>query len=111
MLYIDNDNTIHLTRGDTARISVPITNEQTGTDYELTDKDTLILTIKKRETDSTSLLQKIINGSSTFYIQPIDTKDLAFGKYVYDVQLTTEAGDVYTVIVPTTFEILKEVTW
>ena len=111
MLYIDKDNTIHLTRGDTARISVPITNEQTGAEYEMSKNDNLILTIKKRETDPNVIVQKNIVGSNTFHIQPVDTKEMAFGKYVYDVQLTTELGDVYTVIAPSTFEILKEVTW
>lgn len=111
MLYIDDDNTIHLTRGDTARIAVPITNEQTGTDYEMSEKDILTLTVKKRESDSNIIFQKINTGSHNFHIEPSDTKDVSFGKYVYDVQLTTESGDVYTVIVPSIFEILKEVTW
>lgn len=111
MLYVNDDNSIRLTRGDTARILVPITNDLTGTTYELTDSDKLTLTIKKKETDSQPLVQKVLTGSNSFHILPSDTKDLSFGKYVYDVELTTEAGDVYTVIEPTTFELLKEVTW
>ncbi len=111
MLYVNDDNSIRLTRGDTARILVPITNDLTGTTYELTDSDKLTLTIKKKETDSQPLVQKVLTGSNSFHILPSDTKNLSFGKYVYDVELTTEAGDVYTVIEPTTFELLKEVTW
>jgi hypothetical protein len=111
VLYVNDDNSIRLTRGDTARILVPITNDLTGTTYELTDSDKLTLTIKKKETDSQPLVQKVLTGSNSFHILPSDTKNLSFGKYVYDVELTTEAGDVYTVIEPTTFELLKEVTW
>lgn len=48
MLYVNDDNSIRLTRGDTARILVPITNDLTGTTYELTDSDKLTLTIKKK---------------------------------------------------------------
>lgn len=62
MLYVLDDGTIQLTRGNTARLSA-------------------------------------------------DTHALEFGKYVYDVQIITEASDVYTVIGPCTFEILKEVTY
>ena len=51
-----------------------------------------------------------MTGSNQFHIEPEDTKFLSFGKYLYDVELTTASGDVYTVIVPTTFEVLKEVT-
>lgn len=111
MLYVNDDNTIRLTRGDTARISVPITNDLTGSTYEMEDSDKLTLSIKKKETDAQPLVQKVLTGSNSFHILPSDTKDLQFGKYVYDVELTTEAGDVYTIIEPTTFEILKEVTW
>lgn len=111
MLYVNDNNSIRLTRGDTARILVPITNDLTGSTYELAEADKLVLTIKKKETDSQPLIQKVLTGSNSFHILPSDTKELSFGKYVYDVELTTEAGDVYTVIEPTTFELLKEVTW
>lgn len=110
MLYINSDGSIQLTRGDTARLSVAIENELTGGNYEVDTRDTMRLTIKRKVDDSTPLLQKVIAGSNQFYIEPADTSELDFGKYLYDVELTTAAGDVYTVIVPTTFEILKEVT-
>ena len=110
ILYIKNNN-IQLTRGDTARIQVPITNNATGEEYILSDLDKLTMTVKKNETDFKSLMQKTLTGTNSFYITPSDTRNLSFGKYVYDVQLTTESGDVYTVIEPSVFEILKEVTW
>lgn len=47
-----------------------------------------------------------VNSDGTIRLTRGDTA----GKYLYDVELTTASGDVYTVIVPTTFEVLKEVT-
>lgn len=111
MLYVHDDNSIQLTRGDTARILVPIVNDATNASYEMDDSDKLTLTIKKRPRDSECLLQKVITGSNHFHILPSDTSNLQFGKYYYDIELTTAVGDVYTVIEPATFELLKEVTW
>lgn len=110
MLYINKDGTIKLTRGDTARITVSIYNEYNQNDYELDPEDTLRLTIKKTVRDTTPTVQKTIVGSKQFHIVPEDTNNLSFGKYLYDVELTTSSGDVYTIIEPTTFELLKEVT-
>ncbi len=110
MLYVNTDGTIQLTRGDTARLIVAIKNDLDGSGYELNADDVLRLTIKKTVNDSTPAVQKTVVGSCKFHIEPEDTQELAFGKYLYDVELTTSGGDVYTVIVPTVFEILKEVT-
>lgn len=111
MLYVSSDSTIQLTRGDTARLSVSILNDLTNSEYIIGEKDTLRLTVKKSVNDVTPVFQKVVKGSNKFYIEPSDTKDISFGRYLYDVELTTASEDVYTVIVPTTFEILKEVTY
>ena len=68
MLYVNDDNSIRLTRGDTARILVPITNDLTGNAYELTEADKLVLTIKKKETDSQPLIQKVVLIVFIFYL-------------------------------------------
>ena len=112
MLHIDEtSNTIQLTRGDTARFSVPIDNETSGEEYVLSDDDRITFTVKKRVKDETPLFQKTVFGTTLFHVKPEDTQGLSFGKYVYDIQLTTSDGDVYTVIEPSTFEILSEVTY
>lgn len=111
MLYINKDGTIRLTRGDTARLTVTINNDFDGKPYEITETDVLKLTVKRSVRDTIPAFQKSVTGSNKFYIVPDDTKDLVFGKYIYDVELTTVGGDVYTVIEPTIFEILKEVTY
>lgn len=111
MLNITEDGVIQLTRGDTARLSVTITNDQANSEYEIADGDTLTLTVRKNPRDKTIVLQKSVVGSGNFYIAPEDTQEISFGKFSYDIQLTTAGGDVYTVITPNTFEILEEVTW
>lgn len=110
MLKIMKDGTIQLTRGDTARISVALTNEVDNKEYVMQKDDTLFLSIKKTINDEKALIQKMLTGENTFHIEPKDTSQLKFGQYKYDVQLTTADGDVFTVIAPTPFEIMAEVT-
>lgn len=111
MLYIGSDGSVRLTRGDTARISVTVTNEVTGEPYVISDTDTVTMTIKKNYKDTEHFVQKILHGSSMFKLEHSDTENLPFGKYIFDIQLETSDGDVYTVIEPTTFELTKEVTY
>ena len=109
MLYVEQNGTIRLTRGDTARLIVPIENEVTHQSYDMLSTDILKFTIKKTVKDYVPLVQKVVTGSNVFHILPADTHKLDFGKYVYDVELTT-GTDVYTVIEPSCFEVMKEVT-
>ena len=109
MLYID-DKTIKLTRGDTARLTVPIINLANNGEYTMESGDILYFTVKKTAKDSGFLFQKSVTGSNSIHIRPEDTADLSFGKYKYDVQLTTATGDVYTVIEPSAFEVMEEIT-
>lgn len=110
MLKVFDDNSVELTRGDTARLKVTVTNDNDGEEYTVQSGDTLTLSIKKKTKDSEALVAKTIKGSSIFHIEPKDTSGLPFGSYVYDVELTTAEGDVYTVITPSNFKITEEVT-
>lgn len=47
MLYVLEDGTIRLTRGDTARLSVNIVNDADGSTYEVRPNDVLIMSLKK----------------------------------------------------------------
>jgi hypothetical protein len=107
MLYVEG-NTIRMTRGDTAYLSVPLVGATEP--YEMRSTDTLTFSVKRRLKDEAYILQKVITGTNTFHIEPSDTAGFSFGAYTYDVQLNTADGDVYTVIPPSTFELLTEVT-
>lgn len=108
MLYIDG-NIIRLTRGDTAYLTVPIVTES-GEEYVMQSGDILSFSVKKNESMDEYLFQKVVTGSNAIHIEPNDTTNIPFGKYRYDVQLNLASGDVFTVIEPNTFEIMKEVT-
>lgn len=109
MLYVKG-TAIGLTRGDTAFLAVPIENVDTGKAYALAAGDELVFTVKSNAYADKVLFQKKLSGDNTFEIKPEDTATLDFGHYVYDVQITTEIGHVFTVIEPSDFEVLEEVT-
>ena len=110
MLKVLPDNTIKLTRGDTAALTVQILDDVASEDYIMSSSDTLKFSVKKSVKDSEYTFQKVSVGLNKFVIEPADTKDMKFGKYIYDVQLETSSGGVSTIIEPSTFEILSEVT-
>lgn len=110
MLTVSKQGEIGLTRGDTARLTVTIANDATEEPYEIQEADTLTFSVKKSVNDAAYAFQKRVTGSNVFHFEPQDTAGLSFGRYKYDVQLTTAAGEIYTVIPPTTFEVLQEVT-
>ena len=108
MLYVKG-NTISMTRGDTAYLTIPITTS-TGEEYTMGSEDILTLSVKESVDDETYVLQKEVIGTNAVHIEPKDTADLPFGKYKYDVQLTMANGDVFTIIEVSTFKLLPEVT-
>lgn len=102
-------NNITITRGDTGTLKVNI-EAPDGTDYEMQEGDTAVLTVKQSTADKTPLFQlPIVDGIAK--IKPSDTEALDYGSYVYDCQLTTAAGDVYTFVSPHVFKIAEEVTF
>lgn len=103
-------NNISLTRGDTARLTVTITNICDDGIYVPSPEDTFKLTVKETVYDSEFIFQKVSTGNPTFKIDPSDTKQLDFRKYIYDIELETKDGDIYTVVPYSEFRILKEVT-
>lgn len=107
MLHIQ-DNKIGLTRGDTAYLNISV--EIDGKPYNMQEGDALTLSIKKSTSDETPVVKKTITSGTTIHIEPKDTSGLEFGKYKYDVQLNKANGDVFTIIEPTAFVILEEVT-
>jgi hypothetical protein len=89
-------NKITLTRGDTAVIGVSLTG------YEPKEGDEIVMTLKRKIRDTEAVLTKYMDHAEELYfkLEPEDTIDL-LGSYVYDVQLTTAEGDVYTPIMST----------
>lgn len=110
MFIIKQDNSIEITRGDTAYLTVSIP------DYKFKVNDIIKFGVKKRVTDEDFLFLKTIEiieetEAVRVKILPEDTKKATFGNYIYDVEYTNgQTGDVNTIITINNFVILKEVS-
>ena len=100
-------NKISLTKGDNASIKVKV-YDSNGVEREVFEDDVITLTVKKTA-DSTAILTKTAD-KGVINLVPADTKSLASGTYVYDIQLTTFGGNIYTIVPISYFEIGQEVT-
>lgn len=106
---VTSNNTIYLTRGDTFKATISISNPD-GTPYEPIDGDGVRFALKKNIEDSHCLINKDIPlDTMILELKPVDTQHLEFGTYVYDIQLTKANGDVDTFITASKFKITKEV--
>lgn len=110
MFNISQNGEIKLTRGDSAEVKIDVSYEN-GEKYVVKQGDKLVLTVKKKTSDKNALIVKTFRQSGTIKFEPKDTKGFTFGVYKYDVELTTESGDVYTVVAPNDFHICEEVTY
>ena len=117
MFIIHDDNTFEIVRGDSANFDIylPIYNEEGEIigEYELRPGDTLLFTVKKNTKTEEIIFQK---SGQNITINPSDTEEIPYGKYVYDAELTYASSEgiepfVDTVIQPTEFKVLDEVTF
>ena len=117
MSYKIENTAIKLTRGDTLVITVAFQYED-GREYTPDPGDTVTFALKS---------SRMVTGKTAFYdkeplivknipletmelvLDPEDTKDLGFGMYKYDIQLTFEEGAVTTPIANEDFELTPEV--
>lgn len=108
MVYINNaTKNIKMTRGDTAKIQISI--ELDGELYSPQEGDYIRFAVKySYHSPDVILVKEIPKDTMLLHIEPEDTKEMYFSKYVYDVEITFENGDVSTFI-QGEFEILPEV--
>lgn len=109
MSYSIKDTTITMTRGDTLRAQLHITDSD-GNPYIPSAGDKIRFAAKSKYTDMKTLIFKEIPiNIMILQLDPEDTKSLNFGKYVYDIQITKENGDVDTFITKAELRITEEV--
>ena len=102
-------NTIYLTRGDTFKAHLSISNPD-GTEYIPVEGDTIRFALKENIEDQECLILKDIPIDTMLLIlNPEDTKELEFGSYIYDIQLTKANGDVDTFITASKLKLTAEV--
>lgn len=107
-MIIIKGTTISIIRGDSATINLSIKNRNSDEEYILLDGDIVRFSVKKDISDNDILIQKTFENNQ-IKIEHLDTKNLAFGEYVYDVELQYANGDRDTIISPSKFIILAEV--
>ena len=103
-----NGTNISLTRGDSLVLSI---NVNAGLEpYDVQEGDVIRFAMKSSINADEVLIRKNIDlETMTLTLQPSDTKNLPFGNYVYDIELTTADGFVDTFIGPATFTLTGEV--
>lgn len=109
MFLIEKNNRIRLTKGDTATMLVEA-YDLDKKKYTFAADDKIVLTVRKTVNAPISF-QKEVDETHHIIIESTDTAELAAGLYMYDVQLTTKEGFVYTIIPPTFFELTAEVSY
>ena len=105
MFELTKHNKIKLTRGDTCYIEVEIIGN-----YVIQEGDILHFSVKKNVKDREQAVHVAFPANTILVLNPTDTKDLEFGKYYYDVQLSTIDGEVFTLIGPCEFILMEEIT-
>lgn len=109
MSFTVKGKSISLTRGDTFYCKLDIL-QLDDTPYEPQPGDSIRFAVKRQISDPEPvILKQIPIETMVLKIEPDDTKDLAFGNYVYDMELTKANGDVDTFITESSFTITKEV--
>lgn len=98
---------LRITRGDSYSFALDIAGCD-GEPYELAAGDSLMLHIRRHPWDSECALQKQLDAPA-LELTPAETKTLAFGDYVYDVELTQEDGTVSSIVPMSRFVVLPEV--
>ena len=103
-----NRNSIYLTRGDSAFISITLMDNK-GRIYEWQEGDCMYFRVKQSAMALSILLEKVVvYNSAMFEFVVSDTAGLDFGTYRYEVELVTATGQHYTVIENAVFEVGPE---
>ena len=108
MIRIDKDN-IHLTKGDSAFLNLEIYNNQ-HVPYKVQDGDIITITVRNY-IDNSLVFTKSVQAGTCIAIEPTDTNAATIGRYKYDIQLETLAGEIYTIIPKSNFYLEEEVTY
>ena len=115
-MYKIVDNAITLTRGDSLYLQIGITRNkekytpQQGDVIHFYLKRNLMNPQRTAFRDVEPLITKVIpNNTMILHLEPNDTKNLDFGKYVYDCEIIFSNGDVDTFINNQPFTIAEEV--
>lgn len=113
MAEVACNNTITITKGDSAIFTLDIFDRQKQT-YTPVEGDTIRFAVKKNYTDAEPLIVKDIPiATMELILMPEDTKNLESGpvrgRYKYDIELHRDGTWIDTVIPRADFIVLEEV--
>lgn len=102
--------TIKMTRGDTLRLNLSLTDED-GNVYTPLEGDHIRFAMKTGYNEATPILVKDIpNDTLQLVLNPEDTKDLPQPcTFVYDLEITYANGDVETFVDKAKLQLTEEV--
>ncbi len=107
--YSVKGTTITLTRGDSFAADISIF-QPNGQRYVPSEGDSVRFAMKKTIKDLKPLIIKDIPiETMKLVLEPEDTKDLDFGSYIYDIQLTKSTGEIDTFITKSSLTLTEEV--
>ena len=110
--------TITLTRGDTLVVDVIMKDRLTNEVYTPVEGDVIRFALKRQMMNAQRsdyadaqplILKNIPISTQQLVLVPNDTKNLGFGPYVYDIEITKADGTVDTFIQQATFVLTPEV--
>lgn len=105
--------TMKMLRGDSEYITVSV-KDDVGQQIPFVTGDIVYMTVKKNVHMTEKAFQKkitsFINGDVYIEILPGDTNNLSVGDYVYDIQVNRADGRVTTIVPPSTFILMGDVT-
>lgn len=116
------DNAVTHTRGDTLRSKVDIFYDKEKTQPYIPEvgdvvrfalKKPRLISVEKGykeyEDQEPLILKTIPIDTLILHLEPSDTKNLSFGKYEYDIEITHQDGSVDTFIEASPFILTREV--
>jgi hypothetical protein len=88
MFYVDDENNIYLTRGDSATLELTIYDDE-GEIYTPTENDVIVLTIKTNVNNVEYKLRKTFENLQLI-ITPQESARFNFGEYLFDIRLIND---------------------
>jgi len=100
-ITIKNNLNILITQGDSGLLIITKTEENILSPF--IDGDIVTFRVKRRISDTTALIEKIVNiftedGAAEIILDGSDTNDISVGVYMYGVTWTDGAGNVKTIV-------------
>ena len=101
-------------QGDSESLTITRKNRE-GNMIPFEEGDRVFMTVKSDPTQAEFIFQKVVTsfqeGRAIIEIQPEDTQNIEPQAYQYDIQLTTAAGRVTTLVKPSRLTIRMGITW